>query len=322
MSRIITLTANPALDVSVETDEVLPNQKLRCDHPQIDPGGGGVNVARAAKRLGSEVLAIFPAGGAFGEALTSLIEKEGIACRAISVEGPTRIAFTAHDRASNNEYRFGLPGVELGDSELAALLAALGSETRKGDYVVGSGSLPPKTPADFWARAAAIAKAKGARFVLDTTSGEKEALYEGLFLLRKNKQELSTIAGRVLRWPDEAASFARDFVQTHKLEKLVLTHGGDGGMIASKSGCVTAPSIPVTVASAVGAGDSMVAGLVVSLMRGDDDDTALRWGLAAAAATLMTPGTTLFDAAEVTRLSDDALLFSKEDAAAPYKPKV
>lgn len=302
MPRIITLTANPALDVSVETDAVVPNQKLRCDHPQTDPGGGGINVARAAKRLGAEALAIYPIGGAFGDTLKSLLEKEGVASRAIGVKGPTRIAFTAHDRAANNEYRFGLPGAELSDSELRALLATLESETREGDYVVGSGSLPPKAPADFWARAARIAKANGARFVLDATTGEKEVLVEGLFLLRKNKQELSTIAGRALAWPDEATEFAKDFVQTHKLEKLVLTHGGDGGIFASKSGCVSAQSIPVPITSAVGAGDSLVAALVVSLMRGDDDKTALRWGLAAAAATLMTPGTALFDAAEVTRL--------------------
>lgn len=302
MPRIVTLTPNPALDVSVEADAVVPNRKLRCDHPRTDPGGGGINVSRAAKRLGAETVAIFPVGGVFGDALASLVAAEGVPSKAIPVSGATRIAFVARDQSANSEYRFGLPGAELREAELITLLAALEDETNSGDYVVGSGSLPPNAPSDFWARAARIAKKKGARFVLDSTSGVREALKEGVFLLRLNKTDAPFVAGRELDWPEGAANFAQDLAKQGRAERVVMSHGGGGAILVSRDAVHRCPSFKVLIASAVGAGDSMVASLIVSMIRGDDDRSALRWGMAAAGATLMTPGTALFDPAEATKL--------------------
>ncbi|MEZ5896945.1 MAG: hexose kinase [Parvularculaceae bacterium] len=309
MPRIITLTPNPALDYSVEVDAVTPNRKLNAENVRVDPGGGGVNVARAAHRLGAETLAIFPAGGPLGETLCALVQAEGVAARAICVNGQTRLSFAARDRRTKNEYRFGLPGAALSEAEAAMLLDALDKETSAGDFVVGSGSLPPTAdpgaPRDLWARAAAIAARRQAKFALDTTSGEAEALAEGLYLIRKNKTELSTIAGRELDWPDETARFAQDFVASHKIERIVITHGGDGAIMASRKNFVRAPGLNVPIVSAVGAGDSFVAALCASLMRGDSDAQALRRAMAAASAALMTPGTQLFDPGNVEKLMRD-----------------
>ncbi len=306
MPRIITLTPNPALDFSFEAEKIEPNRKLRCSEARTDPGGGGVNVARAATRLGADTLAIFTAGGVYGEALVKAVEKEKVAARVIAVASDTRPAFHAHDRSSGDEFRFNFPGAEITAAEAEAMLAALREETRRGDMIVGSGSLPAGAPDNFWARAARIAKNAGASLILDTTSGEDEALREGLFLLRKNKLEVSTIAGHTLDWPDEAAAFAKEFISKHAVEKLVVTHGGDGALMASANGVVRAPSMPVKIESAVGAGDSFVGALTVALMKGEPDEAALRFAMAAAGATLMTPGTALFDPAEVKRLFLDA----------------
>lgn len=306
MARIVTLTPNPAYDVSVETPRVEANRKLQCAAPMAFPGGGGINVSRAARRLGADTLAIHAAGGPFGGALSAMLEKEEVETLAVPVAGETRIAFAVRETETGAEYRFGLPGPEMESAEAEALLEAASRTLAPDNFLIGSGSLPPGAPDDFWARAAKIARNAGARFILDTTKGEAEALREGLFLVRKNKHEVASLAGRALAWPDEAAAFAQDFVRTGNVERLVVTHGGDGAIMASKDGFVRAPGFDVPVNSAVGAGDSFVAGLATALLRGDSDEAALRYAMACASATLMTPGTSLFDPAEVQRLYDGA----------------
>ena len=306
MTRIITLTPNPTYDFAVDSDFVEPNRKLRCKNPQTHPGGGGVNVARAASRLGAETLAILTVGGVYGQAVEALIAAEAIAMRAIPVAGETRVAFHVSDRTTGDEYRFNLPGAGMSAAECGGVLTALAEETRAGDYVVGSGSLPPMRDdgpsTDFWARAARTAKAKGARFVLDSISGLRAAMAEGVFLLRQNEHEYRALAGRALRWPDEVSAFACKLAAEGVAERIVISHGADGSVMAMKSGSVFAPALKVKARSAVGAGDSFVAALIVALTRGWSDQEALRYAAAAAAATRMSPGTALFDADDVDRL--------------------
>ncbi len=151
MTRIITLTPNPVRDYASDADFVEPNRKIRCKDPITHPGGGGINVARAAHRLGAETLAIFTAGGVSGEALKAAMAEEGVPSRAIPVAGETRIAFQVRDIAGGNEYRFSLPGAPISTAEAEAFLAAAEEEIKPGDYLVGSGSLPSRVSEDFWA---------------------------------------------------------------------------------------------------------------------------------------------------------------------------
>ncbi len=302
MPRIITLTPNPTFDFACEADFVEANRKLRCYNPKSHPGGGGVNVARAASRLGGDVLAIFTAGGLYGEALKKLVEAENIATRIVPVSGDTRIAFHVRNHREENEYRFNLPGAELTADEAKALIDAVSTEAAAGDYVVGSGSLPPGAPPDLWARAARAAKEKNAYFVLDSISGVKEALREGLYMLRQNKHEYQALSGRDLAWPGEITDFAKEMIRKGGVERMVISHGGDGSVMATPDGVYRVKAMSVKADSAVGAGDSFVGAVVTALARGDDNDAALKLGMAAAAATRMSPGTALFDPADVTQL--------------------
>lgn len=302
MTRIITLTPNPALDYAVEADFVEPNRKLRCRDPKMHPGGGGVNVARAASRLGAHTLAIFTAGGVYGDALIKSLAAENVPMRMIPIAGETRLAFHVRDNGKGDEYRFNLPGAEMSANELDRFFRAIREEADPGDYVVASGSLPPGAPDDFWAEAARAAKRKGAKFILDSISGLDAALDEGVYLLRQNEHEYEALSGRRLKWRGEIETFAKGLVDSGKVEKMIVSHGGDGSLMASKSGVAFAPSFKVRASSAVGAGDSFVAGLLVAMANGSDDAEALRQGMAAAAATRMTEGTALFDPADVRRL--------------------
>jgi len=306
MTRIITLTPNPVRDYASDADFVEPNRKIRCKDPITHPGGGGINVARAAHRLGAKTLAIFTTGGVSGEALKAAMAEEGVPGRPVAVAGETRIAFQVRDITGGDEYRFSLPGAPISAAETDAFLAAAQEETKAGDYLVGSGSLPDGAPDDFWAQAARIAKQKGARFFLDSVSGREEALTEGISLLRQNKFEYPALAGRELKWPDEITAFAEDLVRSGKAERVAITHGGDGSIMASREGVACVEALPVAAHSAVGAGDSFVGALTVGMVKGWDDNKALRYAMCAAAATRMTPGTSLFRVKDVERLFKSA----------------
>ena len=106
MPRILTLTMNPALDVSTATASVEPTHKLRCAAPVMHPGGGGINVARVLHRLGGDTLALYPSGGPTGAQLTGLLQAEGVPSQALPIAGDTRESFSVHDDRSGQEYRF------------------------------------------------------------------------------------------------------------------------------------------------------------------------------------------------------------------------
>ena len=302
MTRIITLTPNPALDYAVTADFVEPNRKLRCHDPQMHPGGGGINVARSCSRFGAHTLAIFTAGGVYGDALIKSLAAENVPMRMIPIAGETRLAFHVKNAKEDNEYRFNLPGAEMSENEIERFLKAIREEADPGDFVVASGSLPPAAPKDFWAQAANVAKKCGARFVLDSISGLEAALDEGVYMLRQNEHEYEAISGKKLKWPEEIETYAKDLVAKGRVQAMVVSHGGDGSLMATKDGVFTAPSFKVKASSAVGAGDSFVGGLLTALARGDNETEALRFGMAAAGATRMSEGTALFDPADVQKL--------------------
>src|SRR5512143_3270454 len=142
MASIVTLTMNPALDIATATDTVVPTHKLRCEAPRYDPGGGGINVARAVHALGGDALAIFPAGGAAGETITRLLRAEGVPYEAVPIAGFTRESLAVEERRSGLQFRFILPGPELGTADQQRCLDRLAAAASQAAYVVASGSLP------------------------------------------------------------------------------------------------------------------------------------------------------------------------------------
>ena len=182
MASIVTLTPNPAVDVSTSVERIVPMLKLRCATQRRDPGGGGVNVARVVKRFGGDVEVILPAGGSTGDLLRRLIDAEGVPNRIVPVEAETREDFSVTELSTGSQYRFVLPGQPLQEPEWRACLDALAATTPVPRLIVGSGSLPPGVPTDFYAQAAAIAVKVGARFFLDTSGPALAAAIEHKFV--------------------------------------------------------------------------------------------------------------------------------------------
>jgi len=303
MPEIATITINPAIDIFVNVARVEPTKKLRCSPPKRDPGGGGINVARVAHRLGATVAAIYPTGGAIGKLLQRLVEREGIDSVTTPSHVETRENFTAYEEETGEQYRFVLPGSALHRAEWEACLDRLATLPDKPKIVVASGSIPPGVPEDFYARVARHAKEFGAKVVLDTAGpGLKAALEEGVTLIKPNIAELSDFVGRPLEHDADCIAAARKLIADKRVEAVALTLGEDGALLVTAGGAWRAEPMRIEVVSTVGAGDSFLGGLVAAVAAGERLERAFRTAVAAGSAAVMSPGTELCHEEEVKRL--------------------
>lgn len=304
MSRIVTLTLNPAMDLSTTAARVEPTRKLRCSLPHYDPGGGGINVARVVATLGGDALAVYPGGGPFGDLLERTLAGLGVPQRRVPIAGDTRESFTVDEGASGLQYRFVLPGPELSAVEQQACLGAIAALDPRPSWLVLSGSFPPGVAPMFFDQVVALAQRIGARLVLDCSG---EALRHagqrgGIHLLKPSLSELATLAGGKVEGVAAQEAALRELIGRGVVEVIVLSLGGEGAVLASKEGIERFAPLDVPVCSAVGAGDSMVGAMVLALSRGWSLPAAVRYGIAAGSATLMRPGTELCRAEDVERL--------------------
>lgn len=301
--KVVTLTMNPSLDRSVTVDRVVPEKKLRCSRARHEPGGGGINVARALNELGGEALAIYPSGGDTGRYMSGLLEAEGVMHRPIRISGWTRLNMSVEEMATQQDYRFVMPGPDVTETEWRACLDAIASLEPQPEYVVASGSLPPGVPPDFYARLARHARERGIRFVLDA-SGDPftVALSEGVFLVKPNINELRHLAGSELADEREQVDFVSSLVSDGRAEVVLASLGAGGALLATAEGVLHVRTPMVPIRSRVGAGDSTVAGIVMALLRGRGVREAALYGIAAGAAAVMTPGSELCRRADVETL--------------------
>ncbi len=304
MPAILTLTPNPALDLSTTAERVLPTHKLRCGPVTRYAGGGGVNVARLLHRLGSDVAAWTLTGGPAGAKVQQLLEQEGVPALCLPIADDTRENLSVIETATGQEFRFVLPGPLLATGEWQAMLERLESLANAPRWLVASGSLPPGVPDDFYAQAARIAQRQGARFALDSSGPALAAtLQVGVTLVKPSLRELRELTGQAL--PDAPAwqAAAQDLVRSGRAELVALSLGAQGGLIASRDGVWQAPALAVpTTTGTTGAGDCFLAAILWALEQGAPAPEALRWGMAAGAATLLVPGTALAQVADVQRL--------------------
>ncbi len=300
---ILTLTMNPAIDISAEVDEVAPIRKLRCANVVREAGGGGINVARVLRRFGAEVVAVYPVGGPVGQLLRDLVDHESIPSITIPIAQETREDFTVLETASGEQYRFVMPGPTLTETEWGSCLDTLGSLIERGGYVIGSGSLPPGVPEDFYIRLIRSARTSEAKVVLDASGAPlKAALSEGVYLVKPNLREMRDLIGGPLG--DEAAlvEACRKLIASGGTEMVALTLGDRGAVLVTAERALRAEAPYVEPVSAVGAGDSFLGALIWRMAAGHDLEDAFRYGVAGGTAALLSPGTELCHVADVERL--------------------
>lgn len=299
---IYTLTLNPAVDRELTVAAIEFDTVLRAREWRVDYGGKGFNVSRMLAALGAASTAVAFAGGRAGELLQDGLGSLGIPSEFVWVPGETRtnvsIITVAHDRYIKvNE-----PGPTIGREDQRAMIDRVQALARPGDWWVLAGSLPPGLPADFYAALIEILQAAHAKTLLDTSGA---ALAQGCparpFFLKPNAVELAALTGLPVDTPAQIAAAA---TAAHVLgpEHVVVSLGKMGALFAEAGRYWLASPPAISEANPIGAGDSMVGGLVWALSQGESLPEAMRWGLACGAATASQPGTTVGTRAQVESL--------------------
>ncbi|HEY1936049.1 MAG TPA: 1-phosphofructokinase family hexose kinase [Acetobacteraceae bacterium] len=296
--RLVTLTLNPALDIACSAEIVQHTHKIRTGDDHLDPGGGGVNVARVLHELGADTQAVLMTGGVTGALIEELLDKAGVPRLSMPLHGLNRICFTVFERSTGMEYRFVPEGPSVNRHDWHAVLHLL--EEIECDWLIASGSLEHGMPHDIYARVARIAHRRGQRVVLDCSGPAlHQALGAGLELIKPSLGELRALVGHNL--PDAASqeSAALELVLRGAARLVAVSMGETGAFLASAQGVIRMPALPCKVLSAVGAGDSFTAAISLALARGDSLEDALRWGVAAGTAAVMCAGTARLRRADV-----------------------
>lgn len=301
MAKIVTLTFNPCIDKNTTIPSLAPEKKLRCSSPVFEPGGGGINVSRVIKALGGDSLAIFPAGAHTGNFLKQLMLREGLSFETADTSSYTRENLIVLDQSTKLQYRFGMPGNPITDKECDILLEKV--ENSDADYIVASGSLLPWMRVEIVREVAQIAKRKGAKLVMDT-SGEalKLALDVGVFLLKPNLGELSSLVGEEEVSHETVETIAREIIGRGQCEMVVVSMGAQGAKMITKDEVIYVLAPLVKGVSTLGAGDSMVAGMTLALAQNRSLKEVLQTGVACGTAATLAHGAELCKLADVERL--------------------
>jgi 6-phosphofructokinase 2 len=304
MTDILTITLNPALDVLTTIDKVSDTHKMRCGPTLKHPGGGGVNVARVLHRLGANCMALYVAGGVTGERHHQLMKAEKVRCHVMPITEETRESFTAHETSSGNDFRFVLPGPNVSATEYEACFDYVAQHMPK-KFLVISGGLAPGVPDNFYARLTALAKQQGVRVVLDTTGPALvEALKVGVYLFKPSLRELRDLTGQDLLDEDSQMAAVRQIIASGQAEIVALSLGSEGALLVNTIQAWRAPGLSVNVKTTIGAGDSFLAALTYSLTQTTSLELAMKQGMAAGAAALLSPGTSLCQSNDLHQLLD------------------
>lgn len=299
---IITVTLNPALDKYVTVDKLVVGEVNRVKLVRVDPGGKGLNVSRVIRELGGTSIATGFVSGSVGRSIEHSLNEVGIADDFIHTPGQTRTNMDVFEEESGGTTTLNEAGPEVPARHVDELERRISARLVAGDWLVAAGSVPPGVPTGVYANLIKLAKEKGARTVLDA---DGEALRLGVgaapYMIKPNRRELLALIG------DEPRTLADYLVSARKLQGLgisivIISLGSEGAVAVKDHEAWQVVPPKVKVQGAIGPGDSMIAGVLLGLTRNRPFSDCLRLGAAAAAATVMAPGTQLCQADDVHRL--------------------
>ena len=280
---IVTLTANPSVDRTIEVAVLRPGTVIRALASRVDAGGKGVNVARALAAHGRKAKAVLPSGGAEGTQLEALLAEAGIDLLTVRIAGSIRANVTVVE-ADGTTTKLNEPGPRLSETELGALAATLRDAAALADWVVLSGSLSPGAPADWYAGIIRQLRGTGPRVAVDSSGPPlAEAVAARPDLVKPNREELAELAGRPIETIADVIAAAQTL--TGRGVHAVLTSlGPAGAVLARRDAAWHATAAATDPVSTVGAGDALLAGFLTAGADGPGAlAEAIAWGSAAAA---------------------------------------
>jgi 1-phosphofructokinase len=296
---IITVTLNPAIDQTLVLPKFVAGDTIRVKASRFDPGGKGINVSRVIRELGGESLAMGFAPGGLGRYIEQTLEAEGIKTDFVHTKGETRTNITIVDESRHMHTILSDPGPQTDKHYADDLRKRLRKHLHAGDWLVLAGSIPPPLTADLYTEMIQEASEMGVHTVLDSDGAALAAGAAGHpEMLKGNRRELERLLGRHLDDEESTLEAARQ-VQDSGVGKVVVTRGRDGAVAVSDQRYLRGLAPRVRAVSAVGSGDSFLAGVILTLSRGGAMEEALRLGIAAGTATVLTLGTELCHRREV-----------------------
>ncbi len=302
--KIATLSLNPAVDMAYLVRQLVAEDKTQSTSTRFDPGGNGINVARALIRLGHETSACCILAGESGVLLQRLLAREHVYPVAIQVPGETRVNCTIQQRRPPVEYKVAGVGPAI-NADVLKNLAEYFLERAEDGFGVLSGSLPEGSPEDTYAKLCDKLKAQGARAVVDARDSMLRAAIETKpFMIKPNRYELEVLGGKSLSSIETVAEEARK-LQKAGVDFVCVSLGGEGAVLTDKDNSYQAPAPKIRVRCTVGAGDAMLAGLIAALAENRSTGEALSLGLACGSAAVTQPGTMLFETQNLGALQDD-----------------
>jgi 1-phosphofructokinase len=305
-ARVVTLTANPSLDRTLELPGPLSEGGVvRLLGAVTEPGGKGVNVARALAAAGADVVPVLPA--APHDPLVVALAERGLPLVTVPVDAPVRTNYTLTS-PDGTTTKLNEPGVPLTADTRAALAQALRLHASGARWVVLSGSLPPGTPSDWYADLVAALRDTGARIAVDTSEEPLRALLDAgpasaPDLLKPNAEELASLAGVAeadVLADRQVMLAAVATLHTRGVAEVLLTLGAEGALLSTAAGGLWSAQPPrIAVRSTVGAGDSSLAGYLLADLADAPPAERLRTAVAYGAASASLPGSAVPTPAQV-----------------------
>ena len=297
---IHTVTVNPALDLTYRVSEIVFDDTVRADEVLRSPGGKGINVSRVVARLDHPTVAMGFLGGRTGDELRERLEAEAVRTWFTHIDGATRTNAVVQD-ANNHQIRVSGPGTSVAPRDVELLVESL-FDLRAPHVLALCGSLLPGIPHEFYTAVAERAMADGIRVAVDADGDELQAAVAfGAYMIKPNRYELERLSGKQVGTREDAVAASRPLVR-QGVTAVLTSLGAQGAVLVTDECSLHAYAPRVTVDSAVGAGDAMLAGALVAAVDGDPWETVLRLGVACGTATAMTPGTELCSRADVEAL--------------------
>ncbi len=299
---IVSVTMNPAVDQTLTVPEFRLGETNRIEDTVIDPGGKGLNVSRVIRRLGRPSIAVILIGGETGEFIRNRLDREGVDMELVEIGGATRVNISIIDESTSVQTNLNHEGPPIDIGDLHAVEKKIEEWLPEAEIMVFAGSLPPGAPSDAYARLIGWARQGEIRSILDTSG---LALTEGIkarpYMIKPNVRETAELLGRQLVSDDDMVAAGRELLN-RGIEAAVISMGKEGAIAVTGDGVWKARPPVVEKQSALGAGDSMVAGLAIGLSEHTSIAESLALGTAAATATVTTPGTELCRPEDVEEL--------------------
>jgi len=291
---IISLTLNPSLDYVLQVNSLALEETQRAENAFLYASGKGINVSRMLTRFGVQTSAWGFVGGLNGDRFSRILEEEGINTSFIPCQAETRLNVIITELKTYDQLRVSAKGPEISDKEIIKLYERINNLPEELEFVTFGGSIPKNVPKNIYKELIEIIKSKGIRCILDTSN---EALTQGIqakpFLIKPNLHELNEILEGEIISTIEEIKIAASKIVSEGVKNVAISLAKEGAIFVNESKIIHAFAPKVEVKSKVGAGDSMVAGLIYGLHRNLPEEDIIKYGIAFGTAAVLTIGTEL-----------------------------